>query len=302
MELRHLRYFVAVAEELSFTRAGARLKIAPPPLHVQIRNLEREIGAPLFERVGRGIKLTEPGRILLDQARLTLAQAQRSLNLTRQAREGEIGNLSIGYIPSAEFQLFPKIIPAFRTAFPEIHLTFHSMKGGNQVEALHRDELDIGLVWLPVPADSFDVEEVIHDPLIVAMPDGHRLAAKTSVSVKALAPEPLILASRTLAPETFYQFDQLFQRAGSVMNVAYELDNSLSILNFVAMGFGCSIVPEYARALRQDGIVYRPLRPSMTRTLGIVKKKGRGGIAELFFRFTLELGRKDVPAQSKITR
>ncbi len=288
MELRHLRYFVAVAEELSFARAGARLKIAPPPLHVQIRNLEREIGTPLFEREGRGIKLTEAGRILLDQARLTLAQAQRSIALARQASEGEIGHLSVGYIPSAEFQLFPRIIPPFRKAFPQVHLSFHSMKGGTQVDALRRDEIDIGLVWLPVAAQGFDVERVLDDPLIVALPADHRLAAKESVSVRELSPEPLILASRTLAPETFYQFDQLFQRAGAVMNVAYELDNSLSILNFVAMGFGCSIVPEYARALRQDGIVYRRLRPAMTRTLGIVKKSGRGGIANLFFRFALD--------------
>ena len=288
MELRHLRYFVAVAEELSFARAGARLKIAPPPLHVQIRNLEREIGTPLFEREGRGIRLTEPGRILLDQARLTLAQARRSIALTRQASEGEIGNLSIGYIPSAEFQLFPRIIPMFRKAFPQVHLSFHSMKGGSQVDALRRDEIDIGLVWLPVPGEGFDIKPVLGDPLIVALPADHPLAARSSVSIKALAAEPLILASRTLAPETFYQFDQLFQRAGAVMNVAYELDNSLSILNFVAMGFGCSIVPEYARALRQTGIVYRQLRPAMTRTLGIVKKTGRGGIADLFVRYTLE--------------
>lgn len=288
MELRHLRYFVAVAEELSFARAGARLKIAPPPLHVQIRNLEREIGTPLFERVGRGIRLTEPGRILLDQARLTLAQAQRSIALARQASEGEIGNLSIGYIPSAEFQLFPRIIPAFRKAFPQVHLSFHSMKGGSQIDALRRDEIDVGLLWLPVPVDGFDAEQVLEDPLIVALPAEHSLAVKSSISIKELAAEPLILASRTLAPETFYQFDQLFQRAGAVMNVAYELDNSLSILNFVAMGFGCSIVPEYARALRQEGIVYRRLRPAMTRKLGIVKKKGRGGIAKLFVRFTLD--------------
>lgn len=289
MELRHLRYFVAVAEEMSFRRAAVRLHIAPPPLSVQIRKLEAEIGAELFARVGRGIQLTEAGRVFLEQARKTLSDARRGIALARQAAHGEIGNLSIGYNAPTGFRVFPKVLPLFRKRWPNVHLTFHAQTVGQQLQGVMREELDVGFVWLPIPREALDVQELVREPLFAVLPSSHRLASKATVSIRDLAREPLVLLARTHDPETFREIEQLFRRAGVAMNVAYELENSLSMINFVAMGCGCSLLPEYTRAIRHDGVVHRPLSsPRLVKTLAVIKKQARGDLAETFFRFTAE--------------
>jgi len=144
-------------------------------------------------------------------------------------------------------------------------------------------------VWLPIPEDEFDVGELMNEPLVAVLPMGHRLADKPTVASKDLSSEPLVLLSRALAPDSFHQIEELFVRAGAVMNVAHELENLMSMINFVAMGTGCGVVPDHTRAIRRKGVVYRPLRaPNLIRRLAIIKKKGHGDLAELFYRFTIE--------------
>jgi DNA-binding transcriptional LysR family regulator len=289
MELRHLRYFVAVAEEMSIRRAAARLHIAAPPLSVQIRKLESEIGVELLARAGRGIRLTEAGQVFLEQARKTLVDANRGVALARQAANGEIGQLSIGYNAPTGFRVFPKVLPAFRKRWPQVHLTFHAHTIPQQLAGVLREELDVGFVWLPIPPEEFDVAELVREPLVAVLPANHRLASKSTVSVRDLSREPLVLLARNHDSETFHEIEQLFRRAGVTMNVAYELENGLSMINFVAMGCGCSLLPEYTRAIRHDGVVHRPLRsPKLVKTLAIIKKKGRQDLAQTFFEFTLE--------------
>jgi DNA-binding transcriptional LysR family regulator len=289
MELRHLRYFVVVAEELSFTRAARRLHIAIPPLSIQIRNLEKEIGTGLVVRDGRGLRLTSAGRVLLDQARKTLAEANQCAPLARQAANGEIGQLSIGYNAPAEFRVFPRIVPAFRKKWPAVHLVFHRLETAQIVERLRRHEIDLGFVCLPIPTDELEVQELAEDPLVALIPKGHRLATAASIAVKDLSGEPLVLFPRPLDPESYAQIEQLFLRAGATMSVRYELESSLSMINFVAMGIGCAFLPDYARRIRVDGVVYKPLQPrQMVKTLAIVKKRGDGDLAEVFFRFASE--------------
>jgi LysR family hca operon transcriptional activator len=289
MELRHLRYFVAVAEELNFTRAAARLHIAPPPLSVQIRKLELEIGTDLLARDGRNIILTEAGRVFLEQARQTLAHANRSITLARRVASGEIGHLSIGYNTVAEFGVLPKIIPAFRRSFPNIRLVFRSLRTPQQMEALARDEIDLGFVCPPVCIDNLDLQVLRRAPFVVGMSTEHRLAAAAHVTFESLSEEPLILYSRTLDPSTFHLIEQHFIRAGSVLNVAYELETPLSMINFAAMGNGCCIVPDYALGIQRAGITYKPLGPPpVLRALAIVKRKDKGVLAESFYQFVLE--------------
>jgi DNA-binding transcriptional LysR family regulator len=289
MELRHLRYFVAVAEEMSFRRAAARLHIAAPPLSVQIRKLEAEIGAELLARAGRGIKLTEAGQVFLEQARKTLTEARRGVALARQAANGEIGQLSIGYNAPTGFRVFPKVLPAFRKRWPQVHLTFHAHTISQQLDGVLREELDVGFVWLPIPREEFDVAELVSEPLVAVVPANHPLAKKRTVSVRELSREPLVLVARNHDPQTFGEFEQLFRDAGVTMKLAYELENALSLINFVAMGCGCSLLPEYTRAIRHDGVAHRPLHsPRLAKTLAIIKKKGRQDLAETFYRFTLE--------------
>jgi LysR family hca operon transcriptional activator len=288
MELRHLRYFITLAEEMSFTRAAERLHIAQPALSIQIKNLEVEIGTLLVSREGRKIKLTAAGKVFVEQARQTLVNAARGVTLTLQAANGEVGDLSIGHNGVAELLVFPQVIPAFKRKWPNIHLTFQNLRTPQQVEKLRRDEIDLAFVWLPLSAEEFDVKELMRVPFVAVLPESHRLASAASVSVNDLSSEPLILFSRRMDSESFHQIERLFLGAGAVMNVIYEYDVLLSIINFVGMGSGCSILPNYSRQIL-GGVVYKPLRPpNVVRNLGIVKHKGRGDLAESFFKFTIE--------------
>lgn len=287
MELRHLRYFVAVAEELSFRRAAERLHIAPPPLSVQIRKLEQEIGTELFSRQTRGVKLTQAGQVFLVQARQTLANAKRGIALAREAANGEIGQLSIGYNAPGGFLVFPQVVPAYQRARPNVHLTFHALNNmSQQLEGLRREELDLGVVWLPVPTEEFDVKALIREPLVAVIPAGHELAGRQDISIKDLSRAPMILPARELHPDAYDEIAHCFRRARGHLNVAYELESSLSMINFVAMGIGCALLPNYVRNIRQNGVVFRPLRsPKIVKTLAIIKMQGRAGIAERFFDF-----------------
>lgn len=288
MELRHLRYFVAVAEELNFRKAAERLHIARPPLSVQIRKLEMEVGTDLLSRGGRNIKLTQAGRVFLERARQTLAHANQSVVLARQTAAGEIGQLSIGYNMPAGFRVFPTLVPAFKKKWPNVHLTFHDLKISQQLEGLRRDELDVGFVWLPIPEEEFDTQELLQEPMIVVLPENHRLAAQRMISIKDLSGEPLVIIARVMDPETFGGIEQMFRRAKAKMNVVYELENSLTMVNFVAMGVGCSVLPDYTRRILQQGTIGIPLEKPMFKTLAIIKKKGRGDLVESFYRFTVD--------------
>jgi DNA-binding transcriptional LysR family regulator len=289
MELRHLRYFVAVAEELNFRRAAARLFIAAPPLSVQVRKLEQEVGVKLLARQGRGICLTEAGRVFLEQAKRTLTQAEHGVALARLAEGGEIGRLSIGYNAPTGFLVFPTIVPAFRRTRPGVQLMFHALNMPQQIEGLRRETLDLGLVWLPVPEGEFDIEELVREPLVVVLPATHPLARKDRVAIRDLSGEPMILPARGLHPDTYREIEQRFSRDHATLSVAYELESSLSMINFVAMGVGCTLLPSYARSIRQRGVVFRPLKsPPLLKTLAVIKLKGRAGLAEAFMKFTAE--------------
>ena len=203
MELRHLRYFIVLAEEMSFTRGAERLHIAQPALSIQIKNLEAEIGAILISREGRKIQLTAAGEVFLQQAREMLRYADRSIARTQQAANGEIGDLSIGHNGVAELLLFPRIVPSFRKKWSNIHLAFHNLRTREQVEKLRRDELDLAFVWLPVSNEEFDVKKLMDVPLVAALPERHRLAKAPALSIKDLSGEPSIklrVCSYTRAP------------------------------------------------------------------------------------------------------
>jgi DNA-binding transcriptional LysR family regulator len=286
MDLRYIRYFVTVAEELNFTRAAKRLSMAQPPLSVQIRKLEREVGAELLTRDNRNVELTDAGRVFLSQARQMLALAQQSVAMTKRAAAGEIGYLSIAYTNPAGFLLFPKIIPAFKSKWPDVHLTFQDLRIPQQIERLRREELDLGFVWLPIPTDEFDIQELAREPYIVVLPEDHRLAQEPAISTKQLSQEPLILIPRDLDPESRRQIEGLFQRTGATMNVAYELETLLSVIGFVAMGCGCGILPRYVRNLTRKGVVFKRLRsPNVLKSLAIVKRKKASDLAQTFFEF-----------------
>jgi len=289
MDTRHLRAFVVLSEELHYTRAADRLNMAQSALSMQMRSLERQVGVRLLRRSGRNTVLTEAGTVFLEQARKSVKHAALGVTLARRADSGEIGELSIGYNHPAEFQVFRKIVPAFKKRWPDVHLAFHSLKISQHLDGLRRDELDLVFDWLPVPTEEFDVLELTQAPLAALLPLSHPLAARPSISIKDLSHEPLILFPRVEYPYAFYEIEQLFLSEGAAMNVVYELETALSVINFVAMGIGCSLLPDYWRRIRDNDVVYRDIRPpNIVKTLGMIKKKGRTGLPDIFYRFTAE--------------
>ncbi len=154
---------------------------------------------------------------------------------------------------------------------------------------MRRGELDVGFGWAPVPGDEFDAEPLLEEPLVALVPEQHRLANKAMVSIKDLSAEPLIVSYRSLDPDAYNEIEKLFLRAGAVMNPTCQLDNSISMINFVAMGLGCSLLPAYAQQIHQAGVLFKPLKPpNFVRTLAVIKRKNAGRLANQLFDFAVD--------------
>jgi DNA-binding transcriptional LysR family regulator len=287
VELRHLRYFVAVAEELHFGRAAERLHIAQPPLSRQIRDLERELGAPLFERGPRGVQLTPAGRAFLPEARLTIAQAERAQRTAQRAARGETGRLRVGFVDAATHSgILPDVLGFFRMHLPSIGLSLFEMEPLQQAEALRDGRIDLGILEsAPPDADRWlHLETFYTEPLVAALPRGHRLASRTRLSLAELAEEPFILFPRPVAP-TLY--DDIIARCRSARfspRIVQEAVAWHTVTSLVSASLGIAFVPLFLRQLRQSGVVYRPVRDLRTdMELSAVWKRGeRSPVRERF--------------------
>ena len=263
MELRHLRYFVAVAEELHFGRAAARLRIAQPPLSRQIRDLEREVGAALFERVPRGVELTAAGLALLPEARLTLAQAERAQRTAQRAARGEVGRLRVGFVEAAIYSgVLPEVLGFFRMHLPDIGLSLFEMDPRQQAEAFRDGRIDVGILH-SAPPDAerwLRVEPVYGEPLVAALPRGHRLAGRPRPALADFAAEPFLLFPRHVAPELFDGIIARCRSAGFSPRVVQEAFAWPTLAGLVAAAVGVTFVPRSLSHFRRPEIVYRPVR------------------------------------------
>jgi DNA-binding transcriptional LysR family regulator len=263
MELRHLRYFIAVAEELNFGRAAVRLHIAQPPLSRQIRDLEREIGTPLFERGARGVSLTVAGRAFLPEARLTLTQAERAQRTAQRAAQGEAGRLRVGFVDAATHSgILPDVLAFFRMHLPGIGLTLHEMDAPQQADALRDGRIDLAIVLSP-PADAdhwLHVDVVYSDPLIVALPRTHRLASRRRLAMSDLSTEGFVLFPRPVAPALHDEVIARCRAARFSPRIVQEAVSWHTIVSLVSAGIGLAFVPRSIHELRQAGVVYRPVR------------------------------------------
>jgi len=261
IELRHLRYFVAVAEELNFTRAAARLHMAQPPLSQQIRQLEEVLGVRLFDRTKHEVRLTDAGRAALAEARQTLAQAERVRIAARRVSEGVTGTLGVGFPGSFPHTTLPEILRAFRTKFPGVRLSLQECSTEEQLELLAAGKIDVGFVRLPVEnaPESLAVKPILREPLIVALPKKHPLARRTKVTLRALAEEPFILFPRHAAPGLYDQIEAICRRARFKPAVAQEATQIQTIVSLVSAGLGVAIVPRSMQTLHREHVVYRPL-------------------------------------------
>jgi DNA-binding transcriptional LysR family regulator len=265
MELRHLRYFVAVAEELHFSRAAARLHIAQPPLSQQIRRLEGDLGVALFSRTRRRVELTPAGRALLEEARRVLAQADRAARIARRAGAGAIGQLALAFVPSADLDLLPRVLRLWRGRFPDVELDLQVLLPVAQMEALAAGRIQVGLLRLPVAADrAVVVEPIQSEPLVAVLPRRHRLARRSRVRLADLAGDTIMMFPRHVAPGYYDVMISAFRDAGFTPSV-FHPGTMQTNLALVSAGLGASLLPSSIRNLRRAGVVYRPLMPPVPR-------------------------------------
>jgi len=259
IELRHLRYFVAVAEELHFGRAAARLHMSQPPLSQQIRSLESELGLSLLRRTNRRVELTEAGQVFLEGARKTLETANQVVRETRNVHDGETAELILGFIDSSIYGYMPALLREFRQQHPSVRVIIRALTSAEQVEKLERGEIQVGILRPLRVSSRLVVEELGREQLVVALPKGHRLAAHKELQVADLKDEPLVFFRRDFAPAVYDQFIGLFHREGQTPNIVQEAGEQHTMIGLVAAGLGYSITAEGMSKWGTEGVVYRPL-------------------------------------------
>jgi DNA-binding transcriptional LysR family regulator len=267
MELRHLRYFVAVAEELSFTKAAQKLRIAQPSLTRQMHNLEDEIGVRLMNRANNRVSLTEEGSAFLFDVRKLLAMCAESMAAVQRMRRGESSRLNIGYIANIHYRLLPATLGAFRKLWPDVALNLFDMRSDEQFLALEGRKIDLGFVGLPpaLSMDDFLSECVGHDTIFVALPARHPLVRKHEFGLADLAPEFFIVMSAKSHPGIRQWLLETCLSAGFSPRILQEADTEVTAIKFVADGLGVALMPEQVTGLPHEGVVFLPLSPPLRR-------------------------------------
>lgn len=256
MEFRHLRYFVAVAEEQHFGRAAARLHIAQPALSQQIKRLETLVGAPLLKRTTRQVSLTPEGEALLPEARLTLSHAELAAQAVRRSAQGEIGTLRIGFVSSAALSIIPRLTSTMVDPNPKVVVELNEMTTDPQLERLRAGDLDIGIVREVDQADDLTIQELAREPLWVALHHSHRLANRRGIEVEELADEPFVVFPRSAVPRLYDHLTGLCWDAGFRMRVVQHAVQYATLIGLVAANTGISIVPDPLRALQLPSVRY----------------------------------------------
>jgi len=262
MDLRRLRYFIAVAEELHFGRAARRLHISQPPLSQQIQTLEQELGVPLFGRAGHRISLTDAGRELLPRARAVLSQAQAAKTAVQRVGRGESGMLEIGFTGSLPFTpVMPRVLHDFRQAYPGVQLQLRELSTREQIERLAEETLDVGF-FRPTQHEKLELLEtrvVLREPLLLALHADNPLARRKRLPLSALAQEPFILYSRTVSTGLHDQILALCLKAGFAPRVVQEVHEMPTVIGLVAAGVGVALVAASMRQIHVPGVVFLPL-------------------------------------------
>jgi DNA-binding transcriptional LysR family regulator len=266
LELRHLRYFLAVAEELHFGRAAARLGVAQPALSQQIRRLEQMVGAELFRRSTRRVQLTDAGMVLLGEARRIVADVQGAGEVVRRVARGETGTLTVAFAASVMFLALPRIIRRFRAQYPDVRLELRELPTAQQLAGLYSGELDIGFVRQPSPDEELHLEVVMHEPLLVAIAKSHPLATRTRFPLRELAHEDFVLFPRDVAPGLHAQVLALCRNAGFTPNVVQESRELYTTVSLVEAGVGVTIIPASVRKMGWRGVAYKPILTPLART------------------------------------
>jgi DNA-binding transcriptional LysR family regulator len=294
MELRHLRYFIAVAEERHVTRAAERLGMQQPPLSQQIRALERELDVQLFRRLPRGVELTDAGSALLADARAILSHIDHAFATTRRTARGEQGQVAVGFTSSAPFHPFvPRVIRAYREAFPLVALTLEEGGTTELIDDLRNERIDAAFIRTAIAdPEGLVVGTLLREAMVLALPRGHGLARREgALPLKALAGETFIVYRRRNGPGLYDAILSACNAAGFSPRVGQEAPRIVSTLNLVAAGLGISLVPESLQRMRMDGVVFRRLTGAAQPKAPLYLASRRGEVSAAVRKF-LELVRR----------
>ena len=281
MELRHLRYFIAVAEEGHITRAAERLGMQQPPLSRQIKAIEGEMDVQLFRRKARGVELTDAGRAFLDDARAMLAHLDHAFDTARRTARGELGRISVGY--TLFHPLVPRVIREFRQAFPLVSLTLEESSPYDLIERMQNDKIDVAFITLIADQEGVAIEPLLEEPRVVALPSGHPLARSenggdTALSLKSLAGETFTFLGRPHSPLPMAANAVVAacQAAGFSPRVGQIVPNNRSRLNLVAANLGIALIAASLQRNNIEGVVYRRLKSAkqLKIPLNLVSRRG----------------------------
>jgi DNA-binding transcriptional LysR family regulator len=259
MELRQLKYFIAVAESLHFGRAAESLHLSQPALSKQIQALEDSLEIQLFERTKHWVKLTIAGQKFLETAYRILHEVDEGVQVTRQVATGEMGRLRIGFTEATLFSLAPEVVKTYTEQHPQVELILTSGGTEAHVEALRTHQIDIGFVYLPIREPSLLIHPLFEEGYIAALPASHRLARQKEIALQTLATEPLIFYPRSLAPVLYANFIKCCEQDGFVPKIVQEAELAQTRLGLAAAGIGITFVLASMQNLSAKGVVYRPL-------------------------------------------
>lgn len=288
MELRHLRYFVVLAEELHFGRAAARLSISQPPLSVAIRQLEDSVGARLFERNSKEVRLTAAGQAMRASARKILAQAEEAALEARDAAAGVIGNLRVGFVGAMLYRGLPQALRNFQTRYPGVRVKLTEMNSGEQITELMHGGLDLGFVHTSRMPDALESRLLVSEPFVCCLPAKHRLARKAAVRTADLRDEAFVLFAQGVSPDYHDRILSICAEAGFRPQLRHEARHWLAVVSLVSQGLGVALVPRALGYSALRGAVFRPLADARARSdaYGVSRRDARGPlIARLLDEF-----------------
>jgi DNA-binding transcriptional LysR family regulator len=274
IELRHLRYFLAVAETLHFSRAAQKLGIAQPPLSQQIKRLEQLVGHRLFDRTTRGVKLTLAGQLLAERARTTIEKIEDDLAQVRRLGRGEEGTLTVGFSGSVMFSELPAAIESYRRRYPKVELRLRELPTSAQISALLMGTLDLAFLRDGDPTKGIEIKALFEERYVAVLPEAHALARKRWLRVRDLRNEPFILFARRMGPLAFDRTVACCERNGFRPNIVQDAPQWPTLVRLVAAGLGVSLAPACVATVAIPGAVYREVRAACRTTVDLAIKAG----------------------------